>query len=411
MVLLVKRLTEKMKNEVAKVRKITKGTLAMLITLAVFFVILLLMIILRTNQAVCEYVCRHFVGAYQAVAGRFYSVTSVNIFEILVTLAILFAFACIISSIVLFCKKKKLISRRIILTLLIVCVGIANLYIFTAGFAYNRQAAPIGYKGEISKDVALNSFVTLIDDLNACYEEIGKYNEDGSVVSPYDEKGLNEKIRQAVDKVLTDDYYYDYTPKAKPIISSGIMTLNRIAGITFLPTCEPGYNKDMPIVDRAHTIAHEFAHTKGVMREYEANVVGAYVLLNSGDAFLKYCGYIYAMRYVYDIIRYDETYFDNVEAYPIPQGFIRDQSKIFNWWISQPSLGNIGDFFNDLYLKSNGQEEGTGSYEETPGTGEIIIGGENGEPDTYLEIITEYTNIHRMLIGYASSLNSSLLGA
>ena len=280
-----------MSKEVAKKRKITDGTLVMLITFAILVVILLLMIILRTNQAVCEYVCRHFVSVYQVVAGRFYSVTSVNIFEILVTLSILFALASIISAIVFFCKKKKLLSRRIVLTLLIVCVGIANLYIFTAGFAYNRDAAPIGsYKGEISKDIALNSFVTLIDDLNACYEEIGKYNEDGSVVSPYNEKQLNDKIRQAVDKVLTDDYYYDYTPKAKPVISSGIMTLNRIAGITFLPTCEPGYNKDMPIVDRAHTIAHEFAHTKGVMREYEANIIGAYILLNSGDAFLKYCG-------------------------------------------------------------------------------------------------------------------------
>ena len=391
-----------MAKEAVKSRKITKCTLAMLITLAVCFAILVLLLILRTNQAICEYVCRHFVRAYQAVAGRFYSITSVNIFEILVTLAILFAIACVVLAIVAFCKKKKILSRRIMLTLLIICVCIANLYIFTAGFAYNRNVVPVNnYQGEISKELALKSFITLVDDLNACYEEIGKYNEDGSVVSPYSEKQLNDKIRKAVDKVLKDDYYYGYTPKAKPIISSGIMTLNRIAGITFLPTCEPGYNKDMPIIDRAHTIAHEFAHTKGVMREYEANIVGAYVLLNSGDAFLKYCGYIYAMSYVYDLIRYDETYFDNIEAYPIPQGFIKDQSKIFRWWMSQPSLGNLGDFFNDLYLKINGQEEGTGSYEETPGLGEIIIGGEDGEPDRYLEIITEYTNIHRMLIGYS----------
>ncbi|MDE5655326.1 MAG: DUF3810 domain-containing protein, partial [Clostridia bacterium] len=270
-----------MAKDVAKSRKISKGTLAMLITLAVFVVILFAMLILRTNQEVCEFICRHFVNSYQAVAGRFYSVTTVNIFEILVTLAILFALACIIIAITLFCKNKKLTSRRIMLSLLIICVCIANLYIFTAGFAYNRDSAPVDtYKGEISKDLALSSFITLVDDLNACYEEIGKYNDDGSVVSPYSEKELNEKIRQAVDKVLTDEYYYGYTPKAKPIISSGIMTLNRIAGITFLPTCEPGYNRDMPIVDRAHTIAHEFAHTKGVMREYEANLVGAYVLLN-----------------------------------------------------------------------------------------------------------------------------------
>ncbi len=403
------RMRGEMAKDVAKTRKISKGTLAMVITLAVLFFLLILMLILRTNQAICEFVCSRLVNAYQVVAGKFYSVTSVNIFEILVTLAILFALASVISAIVFFCKKKKVLSNRIMLALLIVCVCTANLYIFTAGFAYNREAAPVdAYQGEISKDFALKSFVTLIDDLNACYQEIGKYNDDGSVVSPYGEKQLNEKIRQAVDNVLTDEYYYDYTPKAKPIISSGVMTLNRIAGITFLPTCEPGYNRDMPIVDRAHTIAHEFAHTKGVMREYEANLVGAYVLLSSGDAFLKYCGYIYAISYVYEIIKYDETYFENVEAYPIPEGFRQDNKKIYNWWISQPSLGNIGEFFNDLYLKINGQEDGTGSYEETPDTDDIIIEGGDGEPDRYLTVITKYTNMHRMLVAYATSLSPRL---
>ena len=241
----------------------------------------------------------------------------------------------------------------------------------------------------------------MIDDLNSSYAQIGQYNEDGSVKCPYSAKQLNEKIRQAVDETLTDDFYYDYTPKAKPIISSGIMTLNRISGITFLPTCEPGYNKDMPAVDAAHTIAHEFAHSKGVMREYEANLVGAYVLLSSDDAFLKYCGYIYAIGYIKELIKYDETYFDNIKAYPVVDGFTQDQKNKFSWWVSQPSLGDIGNFFNDLYLKINGQQDGTGSYEETPGTDEIIIGGEDGEPDIYLEIITEYTNMHRMLVSLA----------
>ncbi|MDE6475003.1 MAG: DUF3810 family protein [Clostridia bacterium] len=395
-----------MAKDRAKRHKITKGTLAMLIVLAVFVFILLLMLILRTNQAVCEFICRHFVNAYQAVAGRFFSVTSVNIFEVLVTLAILFALACIVFAIILFRKNKEIASRRVMLALLMVCFGIANLYTFSAGFAYNRDPAPVEiYQGEISKELAFNSFVTLIDDLNASYAQIGQYNEDGSVVCPYTEKQLNEKIRQAVDETLTDDFYYDYTPKAKPVISSGIMTLNSIAGITFLPTCEPGYNKDMLTVDRVHTITHEFAHSKGVMREYEANLVGAYVLLKSDNAYLKYCGYIYAIGYIKELVKYDETYFDNIKAYPVADGFLQDQINIFNWWMTQPSLGDIGNFFNDLYLKINGQQDGTGSYEETPGTDEIIIGGEDGEPDIYIEIITEYTNMHRMLVSLANNLN------
>lgn len=195
-----------MTKERAKFHKITKGTLAMLVVLAVFVFILLLMLILRTNQAVCEFICRHLVNLYQAVAGRFYSVTSVNIFEVLVTLAILFALACVVFAIILFRKNKKIASRRVMLALLLVCFGIANLYTFSAGFAYNREPAPVEiYQGEISKDLALNSFITLIDDLNASYAQIGHYNKDGSVICPYSEKQLNEKIRKAVDETLIDD--------------------------------------------------------------------------------------------------------------------------------------------------------------------------------------------------------------
>lgn len=386
-------------------KRITKGTLALSIALGVSALTLISMLILRADRKACEFICRHFVNAYQAVAGRFFSIAPNNVFEALTVIAILTAVGLIAASIALFCKRRRVASRRTILILLLTCFAVANLYIFSAGFAYNREQASFGaYQEQISKEVALSSYIALMDDLQNAYADIGQYNEDGSVVCPYTDKELNRKIRQAVDSTLSDKFYYSYTPKAKPIVSSGIMTLNRIAGITFLPTCEPGYNKDMPITDRAHTIAHEFAHTKGVMREHEANVVGAYVLLSSGDAFLKYCGYLYAIGYVRELIRYDETYFDNIKAYDTPEGFICDNVKIVTWWWSQPRLGDIGDFFNDLYLKSNGQEEGTGSYEETPSTEEILIGGDGEEEVRYMQVITQYTNMHRMLVGYAQSL-------
>ncbi len=387
-----------------KQKSISKGTLALLIILATSAVFLALLIILRTNQGVCEFICRHFVNFYQGAAGRFYSVTNVNIFEVSVTLGVLLAIAMIVAAIALFCKKKRAQSRRVILAFAIICFGIANVYTFAAGFAYNRDAAPIEtYSGEISKDVALESYILLKNDLQQCYDEIGNYNQDGSVICPYDDKQLNQKLRETVDSLLKDDYYYSYTPKAKPIISSGIMTFNSIAGITFMPTCEPGYNKDMPILERVHTLAHEYAHTKGVMREYEANLVATYVLLNSGDAFLKYCGYFYAIYFVDELIKYDETYFDNLEAYPEPEGFIQDKLISFLWWRNQPSLGDIGNFFNDLYLKVNGQQEGSDSYQETPDTEDIVIGEDDGGP-VYMEIIVQYTNMHAMLVEYAQKL-------
>ena len=391
----------------AKQIKISKGTLGLVIAVCALAVLMAFLLILRTNQSVCEWICRNLVSGYQAVAGRFFSVTRANIFEISAAIGAAIAIAMIITSIVLFCKKKRVASRRVMLSLIVICFCIANLYIFAAGFAYNREAAPlVKYQGDVSKEHALESYISLIDDIKTCYDEIGNYNEDGSVICPYSERELDDKVRKAVDDILKDDYYYSYTPKAKAVISSRLMTYNSIAGITFLPTCEPCYNKEMPIVERVHTLAHEYAHTKGVMREYEANLVATYVLLNSGDAYLKYCAYVDAYSDIDDLIRYDETYFDNVKLYDTPEGFDRDCGIILFWWWHQPSFGDFGSIVNDLYLKLQGQSEGTGSYEETPGTDEIIIGGEDGEEDRYLEIITEYTNMHRMLIAFGDSLKS-----
>lgn len=385
---------------------ITKGTLGLIIAIGALALSMIVMLIMRTSEDVCEWICRNLVKGYQNAAGRFFSVTRVNVFEVCAALAVLLALGMIIASIVLYCKKKKSASRRVILSLILICFCIANLYIFTAGFAYNRKPAPIAaYSGEISKENALQSYAALIDDINKCYAQIGQYNEDGSVVCPYTQKQLDDKVRKAVGDVLKDSYYYSYTPKAKPIISSKVMTLNSIAGITFLPTCEPGYNKDMPIIERVYTLAHEYAHTKGVMREYEANLVAAYVLLNSGDPYLKYCAYVDVYGDIDDLIRYDETYFDNQKKYKPTEGFNRDCATVWFWWWKQPSWGDFGNIINNLYLKLQGQEEGTGSYEETPGTDEIIIGGgDNGEEEIRLEIITEYTNMHRMLLAYAESI-------
>ena len=381
----------------------SKPTRNLLIAVAALIAVLILMLILRTNQAVCEFVCRYLVNAYQAVAGRIFSLAPYNVFELLAALAVVGVIACIVISIVLFCKKKRRASRQVMLGLLVVVFSVLNLYVFSAGFAYNRKSAPVNpYDGEVDADLAKQTYVALIDDYNAIYDTLQK-NDDGSVVCPYSDKELREKIRLAIDNTLTDKYYYSYTPKAKPITCSEIMAQCHIAGITFLPTAEPGYNKDMATIEQCSTIAHEFAHSKGVMREDEANIVGIYALLNSGDDYLKYCAY-------FDIID-DFTHFipqsereEFYEKHPYNEGNLAEWIKIIEYWKNKNFFGNIGEFFNDLYLKLNGQQEGTGSYEETPSTDIVDSGSvdEDGNP-IYIEVVVEYTKMDRMIIGYYKS--------
>lgn len=286
------------------------------------------------------------------------------------------------------------------LTLILVAFCVVDLYVFSAGYAYNRKTPPVdSYEEDVDGDFTLQTYTALVDDFNVIYDRLEK-DADGSVVCPYKDKELKEKIRLAVDNALTDRYYYNYTPKAKGVTCSEIMAQCRIAGITFLPTVEPGYNRDMPIVERCSTIAHEFAHSKGVMREDEANVVGAYALLNSDDDYLKYCAYVDVIGDFSHFVS-DEDWEEVRENHPLNDGYFAELEKFSDYWRDKDLLGKTGEFFNDLYLKLNGQQEGADSYYESPST-DIIDSGKVDEEGNaiYIEVVVEYTKMDRMIFGY-----------
>lgn len=382
--------------------KISGTTFVMLLTLCALVLWLLFMLILRTNTALCERLCRTVVNTYASVAGRFYSVVNFNVFEVLATLCVIGAIGGIIASIVLFCKKYKVYSRRVLIVIGIAAVWIANLYVFVAGFAYNRESAPIPvYESETAPtEVAVNTYIAAIQDFNATVAELGTY-PDGRAICPYTDKELRELIKDAYERLVTDDYYFSYTAKAKPIISSGIMSQFAICGISFIPTVEAGYNKDMPMAEKASTIAHEFAHIKGVLRENEANALAAYVLLNSGDSYLKYSFYVDNMEELLTFISYniDVVYVDEiVNTYPISQAYYTEREYLSDWWGNYDLMWKVGNFFNDLYLKFQGEEEGTGSYFEVPEIDEEITVDENGNESVYFNV--SYNTIQRILLDY-----------
>lgn len=379
-----------------KDKRMTKGTKYLLIAIAVAVGVLAFALILKSSVAACEFICRYFVNAYQAVVGRIVSLSPINVFEFLAALAVVAVIAGVVVSIVLFCKKKRVASRRIILSLALVALCVADLYVFCAGFAYNRKSAPVGeYQGEIDAQIARETYFAIVGEFNALYERSEK-EEDGRVKCPYTSKELREAVRKAVDSALDDRYYYSYTPKAKPVTCSELMAQNGIAGVTFLPTAEPGYNRHMPLAEQCFTIAHEYAHAKGVMRENEADVVATYALLRSEDDYLKYCAYV-------DVIR-DFSHFVNSEEWAATElnaGYFAERRYAYEYWKDKDMFAKIGEFFNDLYLKFNGQEDGVGSYDELPSGDHVDTGevDENGNP-IFDFVVTEYTKMDRMIVGY-----------
>ena len=255
---------------------------------------------------------------------------------------------------------------------------------------YNRA------KLDIPEEESLLSSTDVKDIYSKYFEDfenaasIQSIDEDGSSICPYTEKELIEKLQKEYER-LDSDYFLNYTAKPKQIASSYIMNAFSISGITFTPSVEPGYNYQMLAFEKCVTILHEIAHTKGVMRESDANEVAYYLLLTSEDSYLKYVGYLYTYVYMARAIRLVN---DSEEIY-IPNVAYIDRQKAISYWEEKSKLESLGDWLNSLYLKSNSQT-GTDSYfSKEDYIKETIIDDEGNE--IYIYKVNSFSHVQNMI--------------
>ena len=163
---------------------------------------------------------------------------------------------------------------------------------------------------------------------------------------------------------------------------------------------------NIPAYELPVTMAHEMAHSKGVMREYEANIVANYVCLNSSDDFVLYSGLTHT---VYDLLSLHVTQTGDSEGQDafydmIDDAISTERYAVFLFWTKQSSFfSGISEWFNNLYLKLNGQSDGTGSYKEPPVVTEPsppsdTPGDEPAPPEPSTPTVVSYTQTQRIML-------------
>lgn len=391
----------------AKKRKqsVLKRLSPLLISVVVLLALLTVMLIIRKNEAVAEWMTLHFSKYIVFVAGHISSAIPFSVYEWTLILAIICVIVLIVLGIIALCKKKFFACLKGFCIFLTVAVAFANVYTLSAGFAYYRSPLELPrsetvYKGETLTEIA----EYFADDMNALSKELTR-DDNGNVISPYSIKKLSEKLAKEYER-LNGGYLFSYTPRAKKLVNGWFMTSSGFTGVSFLPFGEPNINGMTPASDIPQTMAHEMAHTKGIMRENEANLIAYYLLLTSDDPYLRYCGYFATLNTLRAAIaignNYDFTLADEFSKKLAPE-FIKEQQNATEFWINYRGpfaffadfLDRAGRWFNDLYLKINGASDGEGSYDnpwdviETPSI----------DPDTGETVITYepvYSEIHKI---------------
>jgi len=150
----------------------------------------------------------------------------------------------------------------------------------------------------------------------------------------------------------------------KPIRLSGIMSWLGISGVYMPWTGEANYNRMQPDFDLPYSIAHEKAHQCGVAREDEANFVAFLVCSNSSDPFVRYSGYLNALRVLDELgVSAPERYRE--VAAMLGQGPRADLKARADFWSRFEGRGvQVSYRINNTYLRANNVPNGTRSYSE-----------------------------------------------
>lgn len=333
-----------------------------LIVISVLVTIFVLFLILKTNSDICEWWTTHFVNGYLNVFGHITKWIPFSLTEIVMVGVIILSIVFLVFCLIYLFKKKYHRSLHFALNLALVLFTVITLYQVTAEMAYNRKRLDLNlYENQVEKEDFREIIEYYINDLNDCCDHL-EFNEDGSLIEPMSHQELNAKLEEEYAKLDTE-YLLNFTTSTKPMITSFIYREFHITGLTFMPTAEANVNYLNVSSGKPFTYAHELAHTKGAMREEDADLIAAYITLHSDSYYLRYSGYYYTFGSLLYLADYTGVETDKAELYDmISDKFYKNNSYCHNYWMEHNSWAKFANWWNNLYLKFSGENEGTGSY-------------------------------------------------
>jgi len=144
---------------------------------------------------------------------------------------------------------------------------------------------------------------------------------------------------------------------------SPVLSFLGISGIYSPFTAEAHLNDEVPVHAHAFNAAHEVAHFLGFAREDEASFIAWQVCRRAADPALRYSGTLEAMRSCAGALAYADPSRAEARWRELDPAVLADVRASRDFWASKRSfLTSVSRLSNDLYLKSQGQAEGTASY-------------------------------------------------
>ncbi len=264
-------------------------------------------------------------------------------------------------------KQNSQLALRFSISCIAFVLAFVCLFLWMQGIGYHTPSLDrqMGLnRQDVSVQELQETAEILVAQVNALTDEI-TYLESGASVMPYTRTQLSEELNKAYQKVAEQyDFIQSMDTYVKPVVLSHAMSYTHITGIYTFFTGEANVNIQYPDYSMAYTYAHEMAHQRGISREDEANFVAFLACTASDSPYLRYCGYLNLYEYVANqLYAADaEVYFEVASKVNRKAGGeMYAFAKFFETYADSKAAEFAGSV-NDLYLKTNGQEQGRKSY-------------------------------------------------
>lgn len=307
------------------------------------------------------------------IIGGFVSVFPFSVTEIAVVVLAILSVWYIIGVIIRIVKQKSAWKHHLYKAFVnVLCVGAVALFGFELcmGLNYYRAEAKDYLDLEIRESTAEELYdlcVMLAQDLN---ESRAKCELDQNGHVALSDKNMFKTSDAARDayRAMTRDFpmLAGTDIKNKPLISSELFSMCLTTGIYIPYTFESNINVAVPEYTIPATMCHELTHSRGFMREDEANFFGYLACTYSDRADFNYSGAYLAFNYVFSKLYNEDKELSRNIAKMLDKGVIEDINFESDYWdkYEDTKIAQTTDKVYNSYLESNGEESGTKSYGE-----------------------------------------------
>lgn len=189
---------------------------------------------------------------------------------------------------------------------------------------------------------------------------------------PRDETGICQLDRKAVLAGAASAYdgLYDEFPflrmetgRVKPFGCSRALSVLRFTGFYFPFTGEANVNMDSPSAYLPATVCHEMAHQRGIISEQECNFVGILAAARSDDPAYRYAGWLEGYVYLSNALYRSDPERCLAIRETLPEEVRADLRADSAYWARfRGPVSQVSETVYDVFLKTNGDENGVRSY-------------------------------------------------